>query len=84
MLTIIRLYVFDKIEHTPEDLRSDLDRDASIIIEKIANTSVARTVKSRSTRSKNLAEHVELIDLVKASGDYEEIIECQTYDFVSV
>lgn len=82
MIEILRTYIFDGVEHNPEDSEEDLLRDAYIVLESIAGSTVSRTVKSRNNVIDYSTVNAEIIDLVKKSGEFFVTKDCQTFNFV--
>ena len=78
MIDIIRLYIFRKIEHSADEDERVLWDDAEIVMEKFEGIPMAITLKTPNTRHENNAKYEELFDLVKSTGKYNIIIECQT------
>lgn len=81
---IIDLYLFDGIEHSPEDPVQDLERDARVIIRKLSGAPVAITLKTSNTNRWNKPEYVEIFNTIINSGNYDIVRECQTLNFVKV
>ena len=84
MVEIIDLFVFDGTEHTTEEPREDLERDAKVIIRKLAAAPVAITLKTSNPNQSNKPEYEEIFDTIIASGNYSITVECQTLNFVKV
>lgn len=81
---IIDLFVFDGVEHSTDDSRADLERDARVIIRKLASAPVAITLKTTNERQSNKPEYEEIFDTIIKSGNYFITVECQTLNFVKV
>ena len=84
MVEIIDLFVFDGIRHMSEDPREDLERDARVIIRKLATAPVAITLKTSNPSQSNKPEYEAVFDTIIASGNYFITVECQTLNFVKV
>lgn len=82
MIEIVRMYLFDGIDHTTEDPIDDLERDAFAIVEKIAGAPIARSIKAGNPNHVNDPLYEEIIKTIKLSDNWFETIQCETVNMV--